>query len=184
MKELIKELIIKLGENPDRPGLVRTPIRVEESLKFLTKGYSEKLEDLVSGGIFEEDCDEMVLVRDINFFSLCEHHLLPFFGVCHIGYLPNKKLIGLSKLPRIVEMFSRRLQLQERMTVQIANAINDILKPKGVGVITEAYHLCIMMRGVEKQNAKTIASSMLGTFRESERTRLEFLNLSSSQFKI
>jgi len=184
MKELIKELIIKLGENPDRPGLVRTPIRVEESLKFLTKGYSEKLEDLVSGGIFEEDCDEMVLVRDINFFSLCEHHLLPFFGVCHIGYLPNKKLIGLSKLPRIVEMFSRRLQLQERMTVQIANAINDILKPKGVGVITEAYHLCIMMRGVEKQNAKTIVSSMLGTFRESERTRLEFLNLSSSQFKI
>jgi len=184
MKELIKELIIKLGENPDRPGLVRTPIRVEESLKFLTKGYSDKLEDLVSGGIFEEDCDEMVLVRDINFFSLCEHHLLPFFGVCHIGYLPNKKLIGLSKLPRIVEMFSRRLQLQERMTVQIANAINDILKPKGVGVITEAYHLCIMMRGVEKQNAKTIASSMLGTFRESERTRLEFLNLSSSQFKI
>ena len=184
MKELIKELIIKLGEDPKRPGLVRTPLRVEESLKFLTKGYHQKIDDLIRGAIFEEDIDEMVLVRDINFFSLCEHHLLPFFGVCHIGYLPNKKLIGLSKFPRIVEMFSRRLQLQERMTTQIAKCINDILKPKGVGVITEAYHLCMMMRGVEKQNVKTIASAMLGTFRESERTRLEFLNLTSSQFKI
>jgi len=184
MKELIKELIIKLGEDPKRPGLVRTPLRVEESLKFLTKGYHQKIDDLIRGAIFEEDIDEMVLVRDINFFSLCEHHLLPFFGVCHIGYLPNKKLIGLSKFPRIVEMFSRRLQLQERMTTQIAKCINDILKPKGVGVITEAYHLCMMMRGVEKQNVKTIASAMLGTFRESERTRLEFLNLTASRFKI
>ncbi len=184
MKDLIKQLIVKLGENPNRPGLVDTPERVEKSFKFLTKGYNENLNKLIKNAIFEEEFDEMVLVKDINFFSLCEHHLLPFFGVCHIGYLPDKKLIGLSKLPRIVEMYSRRLQLQERMTTQIANSIQETLKPKGVGVITEAYHLCMMMRGVEKQNAKTIASSMLGVFRESERTRLEFLNLTTSQFKI
>lgn len=174
---LTRELILSVGEDAERRGLIHTPERVAEAYIFLTQGYQQKIEEIVNGAIFEEKFDEMVLVKSIHFFSLCEHHLLPFWGFCHIGYIPQGKLIGISKIPRIVDMFARRLQLQERMTYQIAEAIQSVLNPKGIGVVTEAYHLCIMMRGVQKQEARILTSAMLGCFRTQEQTRLEFLSL-------
>ena len=177
MKELIKELLIKIGEDPARKGLLRTPERVEQSLKFLTRGYGQDIREILNEAIYEEEYDEMVIVKDIDLYSLCEHHLLPFYGKCHIAYIPDGKLIGLSKLPRIVEVFSRRLQLQERLTTQIANCINKAIKPKGVAVVIEAYHLCIAMRGVEKQNAVATTSAMRGLFIRNRSTRMEFMDL-------
>jgi len=177
MKESIRNILIKIGENPDRGSLKKTPQRVEESLLFLTKGYRENIDEIIKGSLFPETYDEMVLVTNIDVYSLCEHHLLPFHGVCHIGYIPDGKVIGLSKIPRIVEVFSRRLQIQERLTSEIAETLNEYLKPQGVGVVMEASHLCMIMRGVEQTNACVTTSSMLGVFREDERTRMEFLNL-------
>ena len=175
--DLTRRLISAVGEDIKRPGLQETPERVARSYMFLTEGYEQNLNAIVNGAIFEEKCDEMVLVKNIHFFSLCEHHILPFWGVCHVGYLPAGKIIGISKIPRIIDMFSRRLQLQERMTYQIADALNSVLQTRGVGVVTEAYHLCMMMRGVQKQESRTLASAMLGGFRTREQTRLEFLSL-------
>jgi GTP cyclohydrolase I len=166
-----------LGENPEREGLQRTPLRVTKSLAWLTRGYSMSVEEVVGDGVFEEKHDNMVMVRDIELYSLCEHHLLPFFGRAHVAYIPNGRIVGLSKLPRIVDMFASRLQVQERLTSEIANAVCDVLKPRGVGVVIEAYHLCMMMRGVEKQNSKTITSALTGVFRDDARTREEFLRL-------
>jgi GTP cyclohydrolase I len=177
MQKLIRELLVKLGEDPERPGLLRTPARVEGSLRFLTEGYRADLDEIVNGALFEEDYDEIIILKDIELFSLCEHHLLPFYGKCHIAYLPKGRLIGLSKLPRIVDMFARRLQLQERLTTQIANTLNDLLHPLGVAVIIEAYHLCMAMRGVEKQHAFATTSCMLGAFRTHRETRQEFIDL-------
>jgi GTP cyclohydrolase I len=177
LQAYVRELLRLMGENPDRPGLRRTPQRVEKALKWLTRGYRENIDTLVNGAVYESDCDEMVLVRDIDFYSLCEHHVLPFFGKIHIAYLPKGRIIGLSKLPRIVEALSRRLQVQETLTAQIARTIEDRLKPKGVGVIVQAYHLCMMMRGVEKQNTVCVTSAMRGRFKTDNRTRLEFLEL-------
>jgi GTP cyclohydrolase I len=175
--ELIRQLLQNLGEDPTRGGLARTPERVERSLAELTAGMRQTPEEAVGNGVFEEDCSEMVLVKDIEFYSLCEHHLLPFFGRVHVAYIPDKKVIGLSKIPRIVDVFARRLQVQERMTVQIAKALNEILAPKGVGVVADASHLCMMMRGVQKQNSTTMTSCLLGGFRTDFRTRNEFLGL-------
>lgn len=175
--QLIEQLLIALGENPKREGLKGTPERVERSLRYLTKGYNTNLPTLLNRAFFTITHEEMIIVRDINFFSLCEHHLLPFFGKCHIAYLPNKKVVGLSKIPRIVELFSRRLQLQERMTCQVAEAISEKVEPFGVGVVIEAQHLCMMMRGVEKQNAQMVTSAMLGAFKTDHKTRMEFLTL-------
>jgi GTP cyclohydrolase I len=166
-----------LGENPKRNGLLRTPDRVEKALRFMTQGYKQDLDHLLNGALFPIEYDEMVIVKDIDFFSLCEHHLLPFFGRCHVGYLPRKRVVGLSKIPRIVDMFSRRLQVQERLTVQIAEALQEKLNPEGVAVVMEARHLCMMMRGVEKQNTVAVTSSMLGAFRTQLQTREEFLRL-------
>ena len=177
MEKLIEEILKKLGENPKREGLLHTPSRVEKSLRFLTKGYEETVEETLNGALFTVQYDEMVIVRDIEIYSLCEHHLLPFFGKCHVGYLPSDKVIGLSKIPRLVDIFARRLQVQERLTQQIANTIEEAVRPRGVGVVIEAQHLCMMMRGVQKQSTKMITSSMLGTFRKDQRSRLEFLNL-------
>ena len=177
MQENIKKILEGLGENPSREGLLATPRRVETSLKDLTKGYEMDLTTLLNGAIFQEEVDEMVLVKDIEFYSLCEHHMLPFFGKVHVAYIPDGKIIGLSKIPRIVEMFARRLQVQERMTTQIAKALEDALAPKGVAVVSEAGHLCMMMRGVEKQSSSATASCMLGLFRADSRTRSEFLSL-------
>jgi len=177
MKELIRQLLIKIGENPDRKGLLRTPARVEESLKFLTQGYKQNLKEVLNDAVYEEEYDEMVIVKDIDLYSLCEHHLLPFYGKCHIAYIPDGKLIGLSKLPRIVEVFSRRLQIQERLTTEIANCLNETLQPKGVAVVIEAQHLCIAMRGVEKQNAMATTSAMKGLFITNRSTRMEFMDL-------
>jgi len=177
MEKLIKEILKNLGENPKREGLLHTPSRVEKSLRFLTKGYKETAEEALNGALFTVQYDEMVIVRDIEIYSLCEHHLLPFFGKCHVGYLPSDKVIGLSKIPRLVDVFARRLQVQERLTQQIANTIEEAVRPRGVGVVIEAQHLCMMMRGVQKQSTKMITSSMLGTFRKDQRSRLEFLNL-------
>jgi GTP cyclohydrolase IA len=176
-EEAVRDLLIMLGENPDRPGLVDTPQRVRRSLADLTCGYAEDPREVAGRAIFEEQYDEMVVVKDIELYSLCEHHLLPFFGKAHVAYLPNGRIVGLSKLPRLVEIFSRRLQVQERLTVQIAEALVDLLDPLGVGVVIEAAHLCMMMRGVEKQNSKTTTSCLLGRFRDDEKTRAEFLNL-------
>jgi GTP cyclohydrolase I len=173
--ELIRKLLENLGEDPMREGLLRTPERVERSLQELTQGSHQTVEEVVGHGVFEEDCSEMVLVKDIEFYSLCEHHLLPFYGRVHVAYIPDKKIIGLSKLPRIVDVFARRLQVQERMTVQIAEAIQQVLAPKGVGVVADASHLCMMMRGVQKQNSSTMTSCLLGSFRSDFRTRNEFL---------
>jgi len=173
----IRELLLELGEEPERNGLRETPTRVAKALSFLTKGYRENIDDLLNGALFPIEYDEMVIVRDIDFFSLCEHHLLPFFGKCHVGYIPNKNVIGLSKIPRIVEAFSRRLQVQEQLTVQIAHTLQDTLKPRGVGVVMEARHLCMSMRGVEKQNTLAVTSQMLGVFRKQQQTRDEFLKL-------
>jgi len=177
MQETLRRLLTEVGEDPTREGLIDTPRRVEQSLKFLTGGYRLKLDDVINGALFTVEYSEMVIVRDIDFYSLCEHHLLPFFGRCHVGYLPNRKVIGLSKIPRIVDMFARRLQVQERLTSQIADALRDTIAPHGVAVVMEANHLCMAMRGVEKQNSATITSSMLGVLRDDARTRHEFLEL-------
>ena len=177
MQDEIRKLIAALGEDPNREGLLKTPERVEKSLQFLTRGYRQTLEEVVNGALFEAESDDMVIVRDIEFFSMCEHHMLPFFGKCHVGYIPQKKILGLSKVARIVDMFARRLQIQERMTSQIASALMDILDAEGVGVVIEAQHLCMQMRGVEKQNSVTTTSSMQGSFRASLATRNEFTRL-------
>ncbi len=177
LEESVVSILTEIGEDPNREGLLRTPNRVAKAYKFLTKGYSEDIEKLLNNAVFNEHYDEMVIVKDIDFYSLCEHHLLPFFGKCHIAYIPNGKIVGLSKLPRMVEMFSRRLQVQERMTREIGDMINKVLEPKGVAVVTEAKHLCMMMRGVEKQNSVATASAMLGRFKSDEKTRTEFLKL-------
>ena len=175
-EEIIREILLRLGEDPSRDGLIATPARVEKSMAFLTKGYDENAAEILRGALFDEDYDEMVIVKDIEVFSLCEHHMLPFFGKVHVAYVPNGKVIGLSKIPRLVEVFARRLQIQERLTRQIADAIQDAIAPQGVGVVIEARHLCMMMRGIEKQHSSTVTSAMLGCFRKKE-TRLEFLSL-------
>jgi GTP cyclohydrolase I len=177
----IREQLRLLGEDPERSGLADTPKRVEQSLRWLTRGYDMTVEDVVGNGVFKAEHDEMVIVKDIEIYSMCEHHLLPFFGKAHIAYIPAGKIVGFSKLPRIVEVFARRLQVQERLTDQVACAIQGVLKPKGVGVVIEAMHLCMMMRGVEKQNSKTITSAVRGVFKEDLRTREEFLRLVASQ---
>ena len=176
-EELVRQQLVLLGENPNREGLLKTPERVAKSMQWLTRGYDLQLEDVVGDAIFEEAHENMVLVRDIEFYSLCEHHMLPFFGQVHVAYIPDRRIIGLSKLPRIVDMHARRLQVQERLTEEIASAIEESLNPKGVGVVVEASHLCMMMRGVEKQNSKTITSALRGEFRTCPMTRAEFLRL-------
>ena len=173
---LARDMLAALGEDPEREGLRSTPRRVSESLRFLTSGYGVDLQKLVNGAIFDGPADEMVVVRDIELYSLCEHHLLPFFGKCHVGYLPRGRILGLSKVPRIVDAFAHRLQVQERLTMQIAEAIMETVKPLGVGVVIEANHLCMMMRGVQKQNSRAVTSCMLGGFKKDERTRAEFLS--------
>jgi GTP cyclohydrolase I len=173
----IRAVISGLGEDPDRAGLARTPERVEKAYRWLTKGYEMSVADVVGRGVFEESHENMILVRDIEMYSMCEHHMLPFFGKAHVAYLPNGRIIGLSKLPRIVEIFSRRLQVQERLTDQVADAVMEVLEPAGVGVVIEAAHLCMMMRGVEKQNSTTVTSALRGVFKEDARTREEFLRL-------
>ena len=175
-EEIYREILRRLGEDPDRDGLVRTPERIEKSLSYLTKGYREDPLQLLRGALFDVDYDEMVIVKDVEMFSLCEHHMLPFFGKVHVAYIPNGKVVGLSKIARLVEVFSRRLQVQERMTRQIADAIQDAIAPQGVGVVIEARHLCMMMRGIEKQNSSTVTSAMVGCFQQKE-TRAEFLSL-------
>lgn len=180
MDKLIRELLVKLGEDPEREGLLKTPERVEESLKFLTEGYRQDPKKLIEDSVYSDKHEEMVLVKDIPLYSLCEHHLLPFIGKCHVAYLPTGKVIGLSKIARIVDMFARRLQIQENLTKQIADSLMDIIQPSGVGVIIEAKHLCMMMRGVEKQNSSMTTSMMLGSFRKDDRTRSEFVRLSRS----
>ncbi len=177
MQELLREMIVRLGEDPVRDGLMRTPERMQRSLEYLTKGYGEDPDKLLKGALFNVDYDEMVIVKDIEMFSLCEHHLLPFFGKVHVAYIPKGKVIGLSKLPRLIDIFARRLQVQERLTTQIAETIQRAIEPQGVGVVIEARHLCMMMRGVEKQHSAAVTSSMLGVFREEQETRDEFLSL-------
>jgi GTP cyclohydrolase I len=174
---LVKEILTKLGEDPDRQGLARTPQRVEEALKFLTSGYRADIRKIVNGALYDVKYDEMVVVKDIEFFSMCEHHMLPFFGKMHVAYLPKDRVIGLSKIPRIVDAFARRLQIQERLTQEVANTIQEIIDPVGVGVICEARHFCMMMRGVEKQHSGAMTSAMLGAFRDRKETRDEFLAL-------
>jgi GTP cyclohydrolase I len=176
LEELTRELLVRLGEDPDREGLLRTPERFAKAYQYLTKGYKEDPADVLNGALYSVDYDEMVIVKDIEMFSLCEHHMLPFFGKVHIAYIPKGKVVGLSKLPRLVEVFARRLQVQERLTVEIAEAIQNAIRPLGVGVVIEARHLCMMMRGVEKQHSATVTSSMLGAFRAPQ-TRQEFLAL-------
>ncbi len=175
--DLVREMIARLGEDPEREGLKRTPERAEKAMHYLTKGYAEDPEALLKGALFTVDYDEMVIVKDIEMFSLCEHHMLPFFGKVHIAYIPNGRVLGLSKLPRLVDIFARRLQVQERMTTQIAETIQNVIQPQGVGVVIEARHLCMMMRGVEKQHSATVTSAMLGCFRDERPTRDEFLAL-------
>jgi GTP cyclohydrolase I len=177
LETIVRRQLALIGEDPEREGLLKTPQRVAKSLKWLTRGYSIDIRDVVGDAVFTETHEHMVMVRDIELYSMCEHHMLPFFGKAHIAYIPNGRIVGLSKLPRIVDVFSRRLQVQERLTDQIASAIQDALEPMGVGVVIEAYHLCMMMRGVEKQNSKTITSALLGTFRSDAKTRDEFLRL-------
>jgi len=177
LADLVREQLVLLGEDPDREGLKRTPERVERSMEELTSGYALTVEDAVGEGVFHEDCSEMVLVKDVEFYSMCEHHLLPFYGRMHIAYIPNGKIIGLSKIPRIVDVFSRRFQVQERLTQQIAQAVQDVLQPRGVGVVAHASHLCMMMRGVQKQNSAAMTSCLLGCFRDEAKTRNEFLGL-------
>lgn len=176
-EELMKEILVRLGEDPDREGLQRTPERVHKAYEFLTRGYNEDPEALLTKALFTVSYDEMVIVKDVEMFSLCEHHMLPFFGKVHVAYIPNGKVIGLSKVPRLIEVFSRRLQIQERLTTQIAETIQKVIQPQGVGVVIEARHLCMMMRGVEKQHSAAVTSSMLGCFREEQETRQEFLSL-------
>ncbi len=176
-EELVREMIVRLGEDPDREGLARTPERVAKAMQFLVKGYEEDPEALLRKALFTVSYDDMVIVKDIEMFSLCEHHMLPFFGKVHVAYIPNGKVIGLSKIPRLVEAYARRLQIQERLTTQIAEAIQNTIEPQGVGVVIEARHLCMMMRGVEKQSSSAVTSSMLGCFRNEQETRTEFLSL-------
>jgi GTP cyclohydrolase I len=178
---LIERLLKELGEDAAREGLARTPERVEKALRHLTSGYDRKVEDVLNDALFVEDYDEMVVVKDIDFFSLCEHHLLPFVGTCHVAYMPRGKIVGLSKIPRLVEMYSRRLQVQERLTTQIAATLNEALQPAGVAVVMEAVHLCMLMRGVEKQNSRAVTSAMLGVFRDRPETRAEFMELIKSR---
>jgi len=182
-KNLIRELLIEIGEDPNREGLLKTPERVAKAYEFLMRGYQQDVKEILSKAIFTEKYDEMVIVKDIDFYSMCEHHLLPFFGKAHVAYIPKGKIIGLSKIPRLVEIFSRRLQVQERLTQQIADILNEYLKPDGVGVVIEAMHMCMMMRGVEKQNSIATTSAMHGSFKEDERTRNEFLRLINSSIK-
>jgi GTP cyclohydrolase I len=177
MQDLIRQLLAELGEDPSREGLLNKPRRVEKALKFLTSGYTADVQTVLNNALFTVDYNEMVIVKDIDFYSLCEHHMLPFFGKCHVAYIPNGKVVGLSKIPRLVDIYARRLQVQERLTNQIANTLREKIKPLGVAVVTEATHLCMAMRGVEKQNSLAITSAMLGAFREDARTRSEFLNL-------
>jgi GTP cyclohydrolase I len=176
-EELYRELLVRIGEDPNRDGLLRTPERMEKSMQFLTRGYAMDATEVLQKALFDVDYDEMVIVKDIEFFSMCEHHLLPFFGKAHIAYVPNGKVIGLSKIPRLVDVFSRRLQVQERLTRQIADAIDAAIQPQGVAIILEAQHLCMMMRGVEKQHSSTVTSAMLGVFKTQLQTRNEFLSL-------
>ena len=177
VQTLVTELLVDLGEDSARNGLIKTPERVAKALRFMTQGYRQNIDQLLNDALFPIDYDEMVIVKDIDFFSMCEHHLLPFFGKCHVGYLPNKKVVGLSKIPRVVDAFSRRLQVQERLTTQIADTLQQKLNAHGVAVVMEARHLCMMMRGVEKQNTIAVSSSMLGAFRTQQQTREEFLKL-------
>jgi GTP cyclohydrolase I len=177
MQDLIRGLLAELGEDPDREGLVRTPLRVEKALRFLTSGYQADIDQVLNDALFTVDYNEMVIVKDIDFYSLCEHHLLPFFGKCHVAYIPRNRVIGLSKIPRLVDVFARRLQIQERMTNQIAQVILEEIEPRGVAVVCEGTHLCMSMRGVEKQNSLAVTSAMFGVFRDNARTRMEFLEL-------
>ena len=177
MIDEIRSILKQIGEDPNRDGLQNTPQRVDRAMRFLTSGYKMDADELLNRALFDVAYDEMVIVRDIEVFSLCEHHLLPFFGKCHVGYIPNGRVIGLSKIPRLVDMFARRLQVQERLTMQIAETINDKIHPRGVAVVIEAQHLCMIMRGVEKQNSVAVTSSMLGAFKDNQNTRNEFLNL-------
>ena len=177
MQDLIRQLLAELGEDPDREGLTRTPLRVEKALRFLTSGYRANIAEVLNDALFTVDYSEMVIVKDIDFYSLCEHHLLPFFGKCHVAYIPNSRVIGLSKIPRLVDVFARRLQIQERMTNEIAQTILQAIDPRGVAVVCEGTHLCMSMRGVEKQNSFAVTSAMLGIFRDNARTRMEFLEL-------
>jgi GTP cyclohydrolase I len=176
MQDLIRKILLELGEDPDRDGLRDTPDRIEKALRFLTSGYVMDTKAILNDALFEVKYDEMVIVTNIDFFSMCEHHLLPFFGKCHVAYLPDRKVVGLSKIARLVEVYSRRLQVQERMTTQIAETIEQAIMPQGVGVVVEAQHMCMMMRGVEKQNSRAVTSAMLGSFKRQE-TRMEFLDL-------
>jgi len=177
LEQITRNLLKEIGENPDREGLLKTPSRVAKSWKYFSRGYNQNLENILNNAIFEEDAKDMVIVRDVEFFSLCEHHLLPFFGKAHVGYIPNGKVIGLSKIPRIIDMFSRRLQVQERLTHQVAEVLQDVLNPIGVAVVMEGRHMCMQMRGVEKQNSFASTSAMLGQFRKSSETRSEFLSI-------
>lgn len=177
LEKLVREQLKLIGENPSREGLLKTPHRVAKSLQFLTKGYHEDVRTILNGAIFTDDTQEMVIVKDIDYFSMCEHHLLPFYGKIHIAYIPNKKIVGLSKIPRIVDMYARRLQVQERMTRQIANTLYEVLEPEGVAVVCEGKHMCMMMRGVEKQHSLATTSAMLGVFQSNIKTRTEFLTL-------
>jgi len=176
-KNLITDLLVQIGEDPTREGLLTTPKRVAEAYEFLTKGYNQDIEEVINDAIFTEKYDEMVLVKNIDFYSMCEHHMLPFYGKVHVAYIPDGKIIGLSKIPRIVDVFARRLQVQERMTQQIADTLEKYLQPRGVAVVSEAYHMCMMMRGVQKQNSSATASAVYGDFKDDPRTRAEFLNL-------
>jgi GTP cyclohydrolase IA len=182
IERYVTALLHAIGENPEREGLIKTPTRVAKAWRFLTRGYGKDLDDVLNGAVFEEQYNEMVIVKDIDFFSMCEHHLLPFFGKCHVAYIPNNKIIGLSKIPRIVDVFARRLQVQERMTQQIAEALQEALQPMGVAVVCEGRHMCMMMRGVEKQNSIATTSAMLGAFRSNQKTRDEFLRLINTGF--
>ncbi len=177
MKDLIRQILVDLGEDPERQGLQGTPVRVEQAWRSLTAGYKQNPAELLNNALFDVQYDEMVVVANIDFYSMCEHHMLPFFGKCHVGYLPDKKVVGISKIARLIEMYSRRLQVQERLTTQIAKTIHEKIKPLGVGVVVEAQHMCMMMRGVQKQNSRAVTSSMLGNFRRSAETRMEFLDL-------
>ncbi len=177
IQENIKSILLTLGEDPAREGLARTPLRVAEALTFLTSGYHLNLTEIVNGAVFKEATDGMIIIRDVEVYSMCEHHMLPFYGKAHIGYIPSDRIIGLSKVPRIVDMFARRLQVQERLTVNICQALNEVLEPQGIGVVLKCKHMCMMMRGVEKQNSEVFTSSMLGVFRNNESTRIEFLDL-------
>ena len=177
MEDAVKKILEAIGEDPQREGLIDTPTRVAKSMKFLTRGYQQNIDDVINNAYFTADCDDMIIVRDIEFFSMCEHHMLPFYGKCHIGYIPNGKVFGVSKLARLVDVFARRLQLQERLTKEIANTILDTVAPEGVGVVMEAQHLCMIARGVQKQNSVMVTSAMLGSFRDEQATRNEFMHL-------